>query len=478
MKVLFLTRLFTRETIGREPLGMLYLSSALKRAGHECMVADAASWRQAKRKAQAYNPDLLVYPTVCTGLQDYYLQLNRQLKALLPKSFSVFGGPHPTFFPEMVYEQGVDAICRGEGEDALVELAGKLSRGLPIAETDNWWIKEDGQVFQNGLRPLMEDLDQILFPDRTLLDSYKAFGEYPIKSFLSGRGCPYKCSYCFNKAFHELYSQNGKVIRKRSVKNLIKEIEEVKKNYPLQLVLFEDDIFILQKEWLEEFAEVYPKAIALPFACNVRANLVTERAVKALKRAGCLCITMGIEAGNEKLRREMLNRSMTDEEILEACRLIKGHGIRLITENIVGIPGGCLEDDLMTLRLNQRAQPDYANCHILLPYPRTEMAAIAIAKGLIDDGYAYQSFPSPYKATVLSLKEKRKTENLMRFFALAVTYPWINDRLPLLISLPLKPFYSALFKLFKVYSMKSRIFKVRLKPSLLFHSLLSLLRHP
>ncbi|HSJ56574.1 MAG TPA: cobalamin-dependent protein, partial [Anaerolineae bacterium] len=123
--------LFVAQQIDYEPQGVMYLSSALKAAGHEVELAVAAH-HDPVAVARDFRPDVAAY-SVITGSQRYYLALNRRLKAELPGVFAAFGGPHPTFFPEMAGEEGVDGICRGEGEDAFVDLVNALAGGGPLA---------------------------------------------------------------------------------------------------------------------------------------------------------------------------------------------------------------------------------------------------------------------------------------------------------------------------------------------------------
>ena len=179
----------------------------------------------------------------------------------------------------------------------------KLESGAHITDIKNFWIKDNGLVHKNNVRPLIQNLDDLPFPDRELLygkDTY--LRESKIKRFLSNRGCPFNCTYCFNRAYKEIY-KGDKIIRWRSVENLISEINEVKSRYPLELVRFIDDVFILPPvTWLEKFARLYKKEINLPFVCNLQVKIVTEDKIRLLKEAGCTAVYMAIEAGNDSMR--------------------------------------------------------------------------------------------------------------------------------------------------------------------------------
>ncbi|MEJ2209873.1 MAG: radical SAM protein [Anaerolineae bacterium] len=456
--------LFVAQQIDYEPQGIMYLSSALKAAGHEVELAVAAH-HDPVAVAREFRPDVAAYSLI-TGSQRYYLDLNRRLKAECPNLFSIFGGPHPTFFPEMVEEEGVDGICRGEGEEALVDLVDHLATGGPTAvlELDNWSFRHNGHVINNPVRPYVTDLDSLPFPDRALV-----YGRDPltarskIKHFLTGRGCPYNCTYCFNHALGELYRGKGKRFRQRSVDNVLDEVEWVREHYPLEFVVFVDDTFVLSESWLAEFSEKYPQRIGLPFFCNTRANLVSAEQVQMLKEAGCHCVSMGIETGSDRLRNEVLKRRMSREQILEAARLIREGGLNLTTTNMIGLPTSTIEDDWQTLELNAQVRPSYAHVFIFQPYPRTELGEFTR-----EHGWMVGTFDDigevAWDHSVLRFDEahKRALSVLQRFFAIAVEWPRLIPLVKRLTALPDNGLFWLLNKAWKGWAIKNRVHPIRL----------------
>lgn len=446
----------------REPLGILYVSAALKKAGHQTEIVDACSFRKIINTIEKFRPDILAYPIIRTGFHHYYLELNKKIKQKF-RVLSLFGGPHPTYFSEMIKEEGVDGICRGEGEQAMVELADRLEKGIPILETRNWWIKENGKIHKNPVRPLEEDIDKIPFPDRDLIFKFDALKTYPIKSFISGRGCPYDCTYCYNESFKNLYQNKGRIIRRRSVKNLIEEICLVKTQSHLRFIFFEDDMFLLgDTDWLAEFSQRYKECVDIPFHCLVRAEYINPETIRFLKIAGCVIINLGIESGNKEIREKILNRKMTNEQILAACKLVKKNDIKLLTANMIGIPGGTIDDDLQTLRLNVRCQTDYAMTSICQPYPRTKICQIAQDLGLYPTETKFDSLRSYYTRSPLKIAHKLEVENLARLFAFAVNFPLIVPLIPSLIKLHLEFLYTIIYKIWKIYSARLRLVKIRM----------------
>ena len=456
MRVLFVTH-----QIDYEPHGIMHLSSALKVAGHEVALAVDAL-EDPVRVAKEFQPGIIGYSLI-TGSHRYYYQLNRRLKEKVD-FFSAFGGPHPTFFPQMIEEEGVDGLCIGEGEEALVDMANSLEAGRFDLAIPNWWFKVDGKIIRNSVRPLVDDLDRLGLPDRDLVYlKDPIYRHSKIKHFISGRGCPYNCTYCFNHAFSKIYKGKGKRFRQRSVDNVIEELRQVKEGYPLEFVIFVDDTFVLSQGWLEEFAEEYPKKIGLPFFCNTRANLVTEKQVRLLKKAGAFCVGMGIEAGNDRVRNELLKRNMSRDQILHACRLLHEGGLNFTTTNMLALPTSNLEDDFETLQLNIQCRPVYAHAFLFQPYPKTELGEFTREEGWMAGSLDDMSNIMWDKSVLQFPKEeKQQMENLQRFFAIAVEWPRLLPLIRFLIKLPRNRLFWLVHKLWKGYALGTRVHPARL----------------
>ncbi len=421
-----------------------------------------AQHRDPVKFASEWRPAIVGY-SVMTGSQHYYLELNRRIRQAAPV-FSVFGGPHPTFFPEMIEEEGVDGICIGEGEAAMVDLANALANGRLEPTISNWHFKLNGEIVRNPVRPAVADLDTLPLPDRDLVYTRDELSRRnKIKHFITSRGCPYNCTYCFNHALFDIYGAKAKRFRQRSVDNVIAEIQEVRAKYPLEFVVFVDDTFVVSRAWLEEFAQKFPKEVGLPFFCNTRANLVTREQVEMLKAAGCFSVSMGVEAGNDRVRNELLKRGMSREHIVNAARLFHEVGLHFTTTNIIGLPTTTIEDDLETLDLNIECRPDYAHVFIFQPYPRTQLGEFArehdLMVGTFDDigelawDTSVLNFPPDHL---------RQLQNLQRFFALVVNWPWLRPYVRRIIKWRPNKLFWLINKLWKGYVIKKRVHPVRL----------------
>ncbi len=456
MKLLFLTSDYLTQ-----PLGIAYLSAAVRKRGHSAEVAALADIGRQKMLLREFSPDFLCL-SLATGQHSAFVSRVRQIRREHPGLTVLAGGPHPTFYPEFIHEQGVDAICRGEGENALPALLNEFIRtGCLPERAANWWIKQpDGSVAKGEVGPLVEDLDTLPFPDRDLFDRARRNVRPHTVFVMASRGCPYKCSYCFNHAYQELYSGKGTMCRRRSVGDLMEELRILKSRYPLQMVVFQDDTFNLDKRWLREFAGSYSREIGLPFHCHLRANLLDDEVADLLRRAGCLSVKMGLEAARECVRNDILNRSMSLEDFENACRLLHRHGIRFAIENILAIPGSSTDDDFFTYEVNRRSNPQFCFASLMQAYPRTRIAEYAAMHGLTDSSRT--AFPSTfYHDSGLRIVDKKIRSRLRSLFALGACLGLRAPTVRKLACLPFGGLYACLDRLWKGYCLRFRIYPYR-----------------
>jgi len=443
MKFLFINKPFFIE-----PLGIMYLASAIKKIGHQ--VDLVTTNEDLEKKVQDFSPDFVGY-SIMTGDQDMYNDINKNLKKQ-SDFFSIAGGPHPTFFPEMLENTSFDAICIGEAENSIKQfLANPTSRSTP-----NFQFKTSKEIIKNPPQSLIETLDEISFPDREIVFKYPEIKKGPIKHFIASRGCPYNCTYCFNKSYSELYKGKGKRVRFRSVDNLVQEIKEVISLSPTKFIYFQDDTFILRPEWLKEFSRKYKKRIDLPFHCHTRANLVTEEIVQNLKFAGCYSVHIAAESGNQEIREDILKRKMSNKQIIYATQLLKKQDIKIMLQNILGLPFTTLKNDFETLELNIECQPDYSWASIFQPYPKTELGERCVKEGIYTGDFSDLG-DNFFDNSYLNIDNKNEIANLQKLFAIAVEYPQLHSsgRLQKLIEKPYEETKDKYLKLYKSFRKKA-----------------------
>jgi len=419
MKVLFVINM---EDLGfEEPLGVLYLSAVAKKHNHKIYAVEN-NFSKIEKKIRNIKPDMIAV-SVLTPSFSYLFGTIKNIKAKynIP---TILGGPHATFFPEIIKHTEIDYVFMGEAEDAFAEFLDLLETGNPIDSVSNLvMMGNDGNIKQNPVKPLVNDLDIMQFPDRELFKDHPQFYKADVRSVIASRGCPYNCSYCFNDQFHKLYKGLGSIVRLRSVDNVIEECLELKNTYKAKMIHFFDDIFPYKKDWLEEFTEKYKEKIDLPFLTNTRFNVCSEEYVKDLSEAGCKTLLIGVEAGNEELREKILNRKMSNQMMIEKSKLVHSYGIKIYTQNLIGLPFGSLEKDLETLKLNIDLEADYAGAYLCQPYPKTEIEKMAREAGLIDDSYTLSR--SFYHSSPLKIQDKELVEKLRLAFSIIVNFPFL-----------------------------------------------------
>ncbi len=406
-----------------EHIGPMYIAGILKKHDHKCEVFIQGYDGDIIRKTLDAKPDIIAF-SCTTGSHKWASKIAQKIKEKGSKALVVMGGPHPTYFPEVINDKNIDIICRGEGEYAFLELAENLEKRKDITKIKNLWVKKDGKIFKNELRPLNQDLDDLPFPDRDLYyRKYSFLRKNPRKSFLTTRGCPYACTFCHNHSLKKLYHSKGNFVRRRSPEKVIEEILEVKRKYPLKVVYLMDDTFILNHKWVKKFLKIYKQKIKLPFICLVRAGLITEDLIKDMSEAGCQRAFFSIETGNERLRNQVLKKGITNKQIIFTAKLMKKYKIKFKGYNILGIPEETLEDAFETVKLNQKIKTDYPVCTILQPYPKTEIYDYMLKKGYLKESFSPEGFEQSYFGMNEQMKISNEIINLNKLFFYAVKFP-------------------------------------------------------
>lgn len=437
MKIAFL------QNFWYEYLGVMSIAAVVKQRGHQAQAFINGWERDLSQAVAQFSPDVIAFP-VYSGSQEWVLKTARELKEKLGK-LVVLGGPHPTFFPEIIKEEGIDIVCRGEGEYPIAELLDALVKKENIERIPNCWIKRGKKLIKNPVRPLIDPLDSLPFLDREVYYRYRGLARNPVKSFHVGRGCPYRCAYCHNQALLKIYKGKGTYVRHHRPQRVLQEIIRVKRRYPLKVVFFVDDTFILSKKWLLKFLPLYKEKVGLPFVCNIRGDLLDEDLARNLAQAGCISVFMGVETGNEEMRLKILKKTITNKDLRKTADLLHQYHIRLATNNMVGLPGESLEEALETVRFSAEIKTDLPWCAIFQPYPGTELADYCLEKGYVTKEDLAQIGSSFLRRSVLRTKDIKRIINLQKLFHLGVWFPSAIPIIRILVRLPLTVLYDFVF---------------------------------
>lgn len=432
--------LFIQDHGINESLAVCDLSAMLRARGHETGLLLQAEEPRLMQRARRFEPDLVVLP-VGVLAHNWAVRMSRELRSNVDCPV-VLGGLTPTFFPDLLTGTEADYLVQGEAELAVLDLVAALERSLPVDDIPNLVLRTPaGPLRKNPPRILIPDLDALPLPDRGLYYEYPFMRDFPWKKFSGSRGCVHACSYCHNMLLRDFYAGKGELLRRKSARRVVDEVLAVRAQARLERVHFSDDLFATDPAWVERFAQLYRREVALPFSVNLSVEYVTPPTVSALAAAGCRMIAVGVEVADEARRNSLLNKTLTNEEIRRAADLIRGHGVELTTFNMVGCPGETFEDAFETLRFSTELGADFGRCTIALPLPGTQFFERARALGLVqgEAGGGLVDLPDlralRFEAAPGSGDGDRIT-HLYHLFALGVAHPRLLPVLRLAARLP------------------------------------------
>jgi len=401
--------------------GIGALSAYLKQHGHQTKlihVSDELNYpldlNRIVKDVLQYDPGLVAFSTVTN--QWLYI---RRIAEAIRKACAIpilAGGHHVNAAVEQVLaDEAFDFACKGEGEVPLLELANRLEAGESIADVPNIMYRKNcrfldpgrdtgpegsGETSELAGNPMVswpENLDELPFEDRELFD-YPAIvdSRHGWAEVIATRGCPYACTYCFNLPFFNQYKQdlaehNQKVtirdyVRRRSVGSTIAMLKNVKDNYPnVKYVTFVDDVFAVDADWLAELLGPYRDEIGLPFSCTSQPLAFNEEIARTLKQMGCKVVKMGIESGNQHIRKQVLGRNISDQVLVRSFELARKYNLKPQAFNMIGLPTETPENMLETVRLNAELRPYIAWLSTFMPYPGTSLYEFCKKNDLIDE---------------------------------------------------------------------------------------------
>lgn len=349
-----------------------------------------------------------------SGMIDVAEDLAVHIKEISSKTYIVLGGVHATVAPfDAIKMKGIDAIVVGEGEIALQEIVRNFSK-KDFSNVPGLLLK--GEDF--FAPPDFTDLDELPFPERSIFNQKEIltkYGKIVGAEFMLGRGCPYSCTYCINSNLNKLYSR--KHIRLKSPEYAIREIEYFISEYGTPSLLgFHDDIFPFDSAWLKKFSYLYKRKIGIPFWANTRVGIVNRNLLRIYKEMGCIRLHIGVETANEKLRKEILHREMTNEQIIDTFRLIKDFGMKTLAFNMFGIPYETEDTIVETIELLKIIKPFRTIISLFTPFPGTELYNICKREGWEFD-YHVRNF---YKAKPPLTQPSISNEKLLYYFENAI----------------------------------------------------------
>jgi len=384
-----------------ECLGIEYISAMLKPRGHEVrLFMDqrffndeyiTVGWlsrlfdskKRIIEEIKTYKPDIIGF-SVMSDFYPWACEIARLIKKEMNVPI-IFGGIHPTSVPERVIKNDfVDVVCISEGEYPMLELANSMDKGAIDYSIKNLWFKKNGKVIRNDLRPLLNNLDSLPIADKDIY--YTLRPHYSDLYYIStSRGCKYSCSYCCHSYARGMYNQKISYFRRRSIANVIQEIEAAQKKYKIKHVRFFDESFGADLVWLREFSKQYKKIEGRGFVCYMHPNDVTAEAIGYLKEAGCFQVELGVQSLTERINQQIFKRNSSNAKIALAIDIIKNAQINLATDNILGIPGQTDDDIIKLIEFYNQRRVNRIYFYWLRFYPKTDLTEWAKETGLLSE---------------------------------------------------------------------------------------------
>ena len=370
------------------------------------------------------NPDLVGISVSCSTFYNIAKDITDSVKQKI-SSPVIWGGAHPTIDPDQCINHS-DMVFIGEGEFGLLDLITKMSQNLDFSDIPGLWIKKNGgHVIKNAPTPLSNFLN--LIPPNDYEDDKKYYIEKgnlkngdpysknnELYTILTGRGCPFDCTYCINHLFKDIYRSRGFPVRRRSVSHVINELGQAKKMFPnLKRVTIFDDVFVLDKKWAKEFCDEYKEKINLPFSCLFHPSTIKEDIVSILKQGGLDYIDIGIESGSERIRREIFGRKDSNGVIKNAMDIMRRYNVRPYLDFILDNPFETVEDKRQTLDLLLSfPRPFMFYFYSLIYFPKTKMTQLALEKKIITEGDVEDKKGKVFDQFQVTFSYKRKKEEL------------------------------------------------------------------
>lgn len=355
----------------------------------------------------------LIGISLMTNYFDNAVELTEAIRQAGVAAPILWGGVHPTIRPGECLAHA-DLACVGDGEETLLEICRRIEAGSDLDDVAGLWVRRDGRIIENPVRPLEPDLDRYPAPDWSHEEHFVGLGEdiAPLtpettREFLSrgtvsrllgrvgyqtmtGRGCPHRCAYCVNDAVKRLYGAKG-YLRWRSTDHVMAEIEEARRIMPfIGLIWISDDAFFGRPlEDIRQFCRAYVERVGLPFSCLASPLTMSREKLDALMEAGLVYLQMGVQSGSARIQELFNRKAMNNDKMLEAMGLINAYKDRMLPPSydfILDTPYETTADKLESVRFIARIpKPFRLQPFSLVLYPGTRLHEMALADGRLSD---------------------------------------------------------------------------------------------
>lgn len=348
------------------PTDLMYLASIAEQQGLEAMIRDYSLGGNFEEDLKEFKPDYLLLNVTTPTLQSD-LDCLKIAKKICPKIITIAkGAVFLTFNSEILLKnKALTYIISGEAEETLKEL---LSGDVEINDILGLWHR-DGLVAKfNGVRPFIQNLDELPFPARHLIDNniYRRPDNNNVQAVIKvSRGCPHHCFFCLATP------TSGSKVRMRSPENIIAEIRECITKYNIKNFIFWSDIFNQDREWTMNLCKkIIDSGLKFTWSANTRADTADERMAKYMHKAGCRLVSIGVESGSQYIL-DKIGKGTTINEIRDTVKAFKKAKIKVYNYFVIGLPWDDEDTINETINFAIELDSDFVSFYTATPLPAT-----------------------------------------------------------------------------------------------------------
>ena len=386
------------------PTDLLYLAAVAEKEGLEAYIRDYSLGGNFEKDLEDIQPDYLL-ANIATPTLNSDLKCFDTAKKILPKIITIAKGA--IFLTKnseiLLKNKAITYIISGEAEETLSELLNGKKEPKDIL---GLWYRDGFVAKFSGVRPFIENLDELPFPARHLIDNsiYRRPDNNKVQAVIKvSRGCPHHCFFCLATP------TSGRKVRMRSPENIISEIRECMNKYGIKNFIFWSDIFNYDREWTVNFCEkIIKSGLKFTWSANTRADTADEKMAKLMYKAGCRLVSIGSESGSQFIL-DKIGKKVTLNEIRDTVKAFKKAHIKIYNYFVIGLPWEDEQTAEATRNFAIELDTDFVSFYTATPLPGTRYYSYAI-KELHED---IENYTNAYYEPVLktySLSKERVME--------------------------------------------------------------------
>lgn len=365
------------------PTDLMYLASIAENAGYEAKIKDYSLGGDFIKDVREFEPDYIVAniatPTFRTDMEAIAMAKNE-----LPSvKIIVKGATFLTYNTNVIYENPfIDYVIMGEPELTLKEIL----EDVPNQDILGICYRENNQGIKNEIRPFNENLDDLPFPARHLVDNsiYTRPDNGKVQAVIKvSRGCPYHCFFCLATPV------SGAKVRMRSAENIIAEIKECVEKYNIRNFVFWSDIFNINRDWTIDLCKkIISSGLKITWSANTRANTMDDEMASYMYKSGCRLVSIGVESGSQEVL-DNIGKKITLDDIRNTVKILKKNKIKIYNYFVIGLPWETEKTVEETIKFAIELDSNFISFYTAAPLPGTRFFAYAMMNKLVVDNLSF-----------------------------------------------------------------------------------------